>query len=447
MKTLIASISGVRGIVGEGLNPEVVLKYSFAFGNYCQSKRVVLGRDCRASGEMLWFACVSGLLASGCEVIDIGICPTPTVEIAVEKMKAGGGIVITASHNPIEWNGLKFIGKDGMFLNELELKKLFKLTEKIFDYKPGHKWGKIYFADGWIQRHIDLILKLKYIDKVKIKRRKLKAVIDCNNGAGSVIAPMLLERLGCKTVKLNCTFTGKFSHPPEPVPENLRQLCEKVKRQKADLGFALDPDGDRLAIVSEKGLPLGEEYTLALATKFVLSKKLGNVAVNVSTSRVMDDIANEYKVKLCRTKVGEAFVSRGIRRVKGIIGGEGNGGVILPEAHYGRDGLLGMALILGYLAESNCPISQLATKLNRYFIVKRAIKLKGNFENRLKRLLEIHKDREIDKIDGVKFNFKDFWVHIRKSNTEPIVRIIAEAQSEKKALELTDQMIKFFERG
>ena len=447
MKTLIASISGVRGIVGEGLNPEVVLRYSFAFGNYCRSKRVVLGRDSRTSGEMLWFACVSGLLAGGCDVIDISICPTPTVEIAVEKMKAGGGMVITASHNPQDWNGLKFIGEDGMFLSDLENRKLFKLVEKMPDFKHGHKWGRIHFDDSWIQRHIDLILKLKYIDEVEIRKRRFKVVVDCNNGAGSIIAPLLLERLGCKTVKLNCTFSGKFSHPPEPVPENLTQLCKEVKKEKADLGFALDPDGDRLAIVSNKGLPLGEEYTLALATKFILSKKIGNVAVNVSTSRVIDDIANEYKVKLYRTKVGEAFVSRELKKIKGVIGGEGNGGVILPEAHHGRDGLLGMALILGYLAESNCSISQLANGLNRYFIVKRAIKLTKNFENRMRKLLEIYRDQEIDKIDGIKVNFKDGWVHLRKSNTEPSVRIIAEAKSKKKALELTDKMIKFLERG
>jgi phosphomannomutase len=447
MKTLIASISGVRGIVGEGLNPEVVLRYSFAFGNYCRSKRVVLGRDSRTSGEMLWFACVSGLLAGGCNVIDIGICPTPTVEVAVEKMKAGGGMVITASHNPQEWNGLKFIGEDGMFLSDLENRKLFKLAEKTPGFKPGCKWGRIHFDDSWIQKHIDLILKLKYIDKFKIKRRRPKVVIDCNNGAGSIIAPLLLQRLGCKTVTLNCVFSGSFSHPPEPVPENLTQLCKEVKRQKADLGFALDPDGDRLAIVSDKGLPLGEEFTLALATRFVLSRKPGNVAVNISTSRVLDDIANEYKAKLYRTKVGEAFVSRELKKIKGVIGGEGNGGIILPEGHYGRDGLVGMALILQYLTESNSTISELANELNRYFIVKRAIKLTKNFENRMRKLKEIHRDQKIDKIDGIKVNSKDAWVHVRKSNTEPSVRIIAEAESKKKALKLTYQMIKYLTRG
>jgi phosphomannomutase len=447
MKTLIASISGVRGIVGEGLNPEVVLRYSFAFGNYCQSKRVVLGRDSRTSGEMLWFACVSGLLAAGCNVIDIGICPTPTVEVAVEKMKAGGGMVITASHNPQDWNGLKFIGEDAIFLSDLENRKLFRLAEKTPDFKHGHKWGRIRFDDSWIQKHIDLILKLKYIDKFKIKRRRPKVVIDCNNGAGSIIAPLLLEKLGCKMVPLNCIFSGSFSHLPEPVPENLTQLCKEVKRQKADLGFALDPDGDRLAIVSDKGLPLGEEYTLALATRFVLSKKPGNVAVNISTSKISDDIANEYQVKLYRTKVGEAFVSRELKKIKGVIGGEGNGGVILPEAHYGRDGLVGMALILEYLTESNSTISQLANGPNRYFIVKRAIKLTKNFENRMRKLLEIYRNQEIDKIDGIKVNFKDGWVHLRKSNTEPSVRIIAEAKSKNKALGLTDAMIKYLTRG
>ena len=445
----MAGISGVRGVVGESLTPEVLVKYSAAFGNFCKLRsrknfpKVVLGRDSRISGEMCRFAVLSGLLATGCEVIDIGICPTPTVQIAVEGLKANGGIVITASHNPIQWNGLKFIGSNGMFLAEREAKKFFDLVKND---KITHRFwmglGKVKSNHSWIQKHIEKILKLKYIVVKKIKRKKLKVVLDCCNGAGGTISPHLLKALGCQVIELFCSPDGNFAHNPEPRPENLVSLCRAVKKNKADIGFANDPDVDRLAIVSDQGIPLGEEATLALATEFILKKKpKSKVVTNVSTSRMIDDIAQEFGSKVYRTKVGEAHVVRRLKAVGGIIGGEGNGGVILPELHYGRDALVGMALILQYLAESEKNITDLASDLPRYFMIKKKGKLTKDFERNLAQLKRKYAKEKIVLIDGVKVNFEDSWIHIRKSNTEPIFRIIAEAKSKKKAKELVPEFL------
>ena len=437
-KDLMAGISGVRGVVGESLTPDVLIKYSSAFGNLCKSGKVILGRDSRISGEMVRSAVISGLLATGCQVIDLGICSTPTVEIAVEELKAKGGIIITASHNPIQWNALKFVGSDGIFLSEKENRKLSDLVKNDrINYKRWDKLGKIAFDHSWIKKHIDKILKLSYINPQKIRKRKFRVVVDCCNGAGGVISPHLLKALGCEVIELNCKVDGNFAHDPEPVPQNLVSLCQVVKKKNADLGFANDPDVDRLAIVSEKGVPLGEEATLALATKFILSHKPNSkVVTNISTSRMIDDIAKEFGSLVYRTKVGEAHVARRLKKVKGEIGGEGNGGVILPELHYGRDALVGMALILQYLTESKKSISQLASDLPRYFMVKKKGKLTGNFEKNLVKLKRKYSQGKINLIDGVRVDSKDFWLHIRKSNTEPLVRVIAEAKSEKGVSEL-----------
>lgn len=440
--------SGLRGIVGKTLSPEIVLKFASAFGEYCKSganasrDKIILGRDSRKSGEMLWHTVVSGLLSCGCQIIDIGICPTPTVGIAIKMKKADGGIVITASHNPIEWNGLKFFSSNGTFLTDSQREKFIKLLEKKRDYKSYNRLGKLYFEDGWEEKHIERIVNLKYINKNKIKKKKLKVVLDCNNGAGSLYAPYLLKSLGCEVIKLFCDITKDFSHPPEPQAKNLKRLIQEVKKKKADIGFAIDPDADRLAVVSEKGIPLGEEYTLALATDFVLSKRKGDVVTNFSTSQIIDDIAKKYNAKVHRTKVGEIYVAQKLKKLKGIIGGEGNGGVILPEFHPVRDALLGMALILQHLAENNLPISELVKKIPFYFMVKKAIKLEKNFENRLERLKRRYKGIRISQIDGLKIEFKDSWVQIRKSNTEPIVRIFAEAESKRKAEGLVRNVMK-----
>jgi phosphomannomutase len=455
-KDLMIGVSGVRGVVGKSLTPEILSRYSAAFGNFCRSHgrstcpKVVLGRDSRISGEMCNFAVLSGLLATGCEVIDIGICPTPTVQIAVEELRADGGIVITASHNPIQWNALKFIGSEGTFLAQREAEKLFDLVKNNkITYQPWNGLGKVKSdlktqksCHGWIQKHIQKILKLRYVDVKKIKRKKLKVVLDCCNGAGGTISPHLLKALGCQVIELFCEPDGNFAHNPEPRPENLVSLCRAVKKNRADIGFANDPDVDRLAIVSDQGMPLSEETTLALATKFILSKKpKSKVVTNISTSRMIDDIAKEFDSKVYRTKVGEAHVVGSLKAVGGIIGGEGNGGVILPELHYGRDALVGMALILEYLTESKETITDLASKLPRYFMIKKKGELKKDFERNLAKLETKYAKGKIKLIDGVKIDFEDSWIHIRKSNTEPIFRIIAEAKSKKKAKELVSESL------
>jgi phosphomannomutase len=445
----MVGISGVRGVVGDGLTPEVLTRYSAAFGNLCKSRRqntspkVVLGRDSRASGEMCRLAVLSGLLATGCEVIDIGICSTPTVQIAVEELGASGGMVITASHNPIEWNALKFIGPDGTFLGQRQAERLFDLVRKDkIAYQSWSDLGKVRNDHSWTQRHIQKILKLRYVDVKKIKRAKLKVVLDCCNGAAGVVSPGLLKALGCQVIELYCNPDGKFAHNPEPRPENLGSLCRAVKKNRADIGFANDPDVDRLAIVSDRGIPLGEEATLALATKFILSRRPeSKVVTNISTSRMIDDIAGEFGSKVYRTKVGEAHVVSRLKALKGVIGGEGNGGVILPELHYGRDALVGMALILEHLAESKETITDLASELPRYFMIKKKGELKRDFERNLTRLKRKYAKEKINSIDGLRVDFEDSWIHIRKSNTEPIFRIIAEAKSKKKAKELVSEFL------
>jgi len=433
---LLKSISGIRGIAGENLTPDEVLKYSSVFGNYYKGGKVVLGRDTRKSGKIFKKSVLDGLFSAGCEVINLGICPTPTVGMAVKRLKAKGGIMLTASHNPAEWNGLKFFNSDGIFLDEKEGKKFFSLAEKKIEYSDRKRSGKIHSDNSWVEKHIQRILWLSYIDKNKIKKKKFKVVLDCNNGAGSRIAPLLLRKLGCETIELNCGLSGDFVHPPEPVPENLTLLSRKVKETKADIGFALDPDADRLAIVSEKGVPLGEEYTLALCVDFVLSKRLSDVAINNSTSMVIEDIARKYGVKVFRSKVGEIYVVSLLKKIKGVIGGEGNGGVILPENHYGRDAQVGMALIVQYLTESGKKISQLKENLPQYYILKDKIKLSTDFEGKLKKYVKRFSKAKINYTDGVKVKLENSWVNIRKSNTEPIIRIMAEAISQKEAKRL-----------
>ena len=439
----MAGVSGIRGIVGESLTPDTVLRYAAAFGTICKSGKVVLGRDSRASGEMLRSAALSGLLSTGCQVIDLGICATPTVEIAVKELKANGGVVITASHNPIQWNALKFVGRDGIFLTAKEIKRILDRakSDKI-KHRRWDRLGKFVFHESWNRRHIQKILQLSYINPRKIKQRNFRVVLDCCNGAGGVISPHLLKALGCEVIELNCRPDGNFVHDPEPVPQNLTSLCNLVKRRKAHIGFANDPDVDRLAIVSEKGIPLGEEATLALVTRFMLSKKPNSkVAANISTSRMIDDIAKEFNSKVYRTKVGEAHVARQLMKVKGIIGGEGNGGIIFPKLHYGRDALVGMALILQYLTESRKTISQLFSELPRYFMVKRKAKLTGNFEKNLAKLKGKYPGGKISTLDGMRIDFLDSWLHIRKSNTEPLVRVIAEAKSKSEASRLASEAL------
>ena len=439
---LILSISGLRGIFGETLLPETALKYARAFGVLRNKGKIVVARDSRKSGEALKSAAISGLLSVGCEVVDLGICPTPTLTLAIEKLKANGGICITASHNPVQWNGMKFVGKDGTFLDKKNMQKLNCLAQKEIVLKNKiSALGKLSLKENWYEKHIREILKLGYVKKEKIAKADFKVVIDCNNGAGGKIGPELLKQLGCKVIKLNCGFSRKFAHLPEPIPENLLLLAKVVKKQRADVGFCLDPDGDRLGLVANGGIPLSEEYTLALATKFVLSKNPKGVAINLSTSRMTQDIAEDLNCKVYRTPVGEYNVAKKLKEIRGVIGGEGNGGVILPELHYTRDALVGMALILQYMAESNQNLSQLVSNIPKYLMIKKKISRPDDFDNKLEKLKKKFKKEKINSSDGIKIDFKDGWLHIRKSNTEPIIRLIAEAGTKVKAKKLISRGI------
>jgi len=456
MESLMISISGVRGIVGGGFTPEVVSRFAAAFGTFVGGGAVVIGRDSRPSGQCIHLAAVSGLLSAGCDALDCGICPTPTVQVLAQGR--AGGLAVTASHNPLEWNGLKFVGPDGLFLDERQMGALSTMYEKrAIDYVRWDKVGGVTslgdaslgdasLGDA-LDRHIETILQLGCIHPDAIGRTGFTVAIDCCNGAVSEVGPRLLRRLGCEVVELYCQPTGLFPHDPEPIPANLGDLCSAVAAGHADVGFAADPDGDRLSVVSDKGEALGEEYTLALATKFVLSKVKGPVVVNLSTSKMIDDIAREAGVPVLRTPVGEVNVAKRMREVGSVVGGEGNGGVILPEAHYGRDALVGMALLLQALTESGAPISELARALPKYHIVKRTCELNGVDPVALMGVVADHYAQQSpDLTDGVKIAWPDRWVHIRRSNTEPTVRVIAEAPGEQEATDLCDETLRTIEK-
>ncbi len=445
MSSLMISVSGIRGIVGDSFTPEAVIKFAQAFGKYCQGGKVVVGRDGRPSGPLFKHAVFSGLLSVGCEIIDLDQCPTPTCEIMTKELKAAGGIIITASHNPAEWNALKFLNAQGLFLNSTENARLMEIYQKgPLTLASWQQVKSVNFFSDAIKTHLDRIVNLDFIKPDKIKKRKLKVVVDCVNGVGQRILPQLLEQLGCEVVKIHCEGSGIFPHPPEPVPEHLSDLANKVKEVKADVGFATDPDVDRLAVISEKGEPIGEEWTLALCVKFYLSKKTGNVAVNLSTSRMIDDICNHYKVKCFRTKVGEINVTQKILEERCVIGGEGNGGVILPALHCGRDAVVAMAMILQNLAESGKTISFLCEGIPHYHIIKDKVKVKGDPDKAMLKVAKNFKGQNIDSSDGIKITFEDGWVHLRKSNTEPILRIIAEARTKDKSKEFCQKVKSYF---
>jgi phosphomannomutase len=399
---------------------------------------IAVGRDSRVSGEMAHHAVLSGLLAAGCRVVDLGMVPTPTVQLAVEDHRAAGGLVITASHNPQQWNALKFIGPDGLFLGPRESARLWRLAHQARkSWAPWDRLGSVRSDDGAIGRHVDKILALPDISVRALRRRKLHVVVDTVNGAGSLIAPQLLKKLGCQVIAINAEPTGRFAHPPEPLPENLTQLSRAVRRAKADIGFATDPDVDRLAVVDEKGRPLGEEYTLALAVEFVLQRRRGPVVINMSTTRAVEDIAGRFGAAVVRTPVGEIHVARRMKRVGAVIGGEGNGGVILPDLHLGRDAPVGMALILQHLYESGGTVSQMVESLPPYVMVKRRLSVPRQQMDLVERKLSAQfRGQRIDRADGIRVDFDRTWLHLRRSNTEPIVRIYTEAPSGEEAVSL-----------
>lgn len=429
MSQLMVSVSGIRGVVGETFTPHVIQKYASAFG-YTMGKRIVIGRDTRVTGKMIEHLVFGTLNAIGCDVISVGICPTPTIQLAVENLHADGGIAITASHNPIEWNAFKMIGPDGLFLDEQLGGQVVKTAEtNAWQYKTWKNIGRVENYPNAITDHMKAIYELPYIDIDAIKARKFRVAIDCVNGAGSVFIPEFLKKLGCELFEINTTPDGIFPHTPEPVPENLTELISLTKNQTVDVAFAVDPDSDRLAILSEKGIPLVEEYTLALAVQFFLSKKKGKVVINVSTSRAVEDIVKSYGETVIRTKVGEVHVAKRIREENAVIGGEGNGGVILPDIHLGRDAPIAIVLTLQHLLEYGGPISELHQSLPQYVIVKKKIEIgQVNPDKIMERIKENHSHEKIDLTDGVKIDREKSWIQLRKSNTEPILRVFAEAQ-------------------
>ncbi|MBL7074001.1 phosphoglucosamine mutase [candidate division KSB1 bacterium] len=436
------SISGVRGLVGKGLSPDTIARFATAFGTFTGKGRIMVGRDGRASGEMVKMAVFSGLTAVGCNPVDIGIVPTPTVQLATQHSRAVGGIAITASHNPIEWNALKFFNKEGLFLTQAEADNVVTLyTEGPLALKPWDKLGRVSCYDQAIPDHINAILGLKFLDAPSLRDRIFRIVLDGANGAGALLVPKLLQELGCGVIKLHCEITGKFDRPPEPLPENLTHLGQAIRDENAEIGFALDPDGDRLAIVDEYGKPIGEEYTLALACKFLLGKKKGPVVTNLSTTRAIDGVAAQANCPVVRTKVGEIHVVEGMKRVGAVIGGEGNGGVIFPDLHYGRDAALAIVLILQYLSDSGETISQLVSQLPHYVMVKRRMKVdEADPKVVIRKLREKYSKERLDLTDGIRIDRNEGWVHVRPSNTEPVLRIFAEAKTQKKAENLVREI-------
>ena len=438
--SLMVSISGIRGIVGESLTPESIVRYTAAYAEYCKHGHIVIGRDGRKTGKNVLDIAVSTLLQMGCDVTDLGICPTPTVALAVEKLRAAGGIAITASHNPMIWNGLKFFASTGLFLDADENREFWQIADRRSPaYVPWDKQGKYSRLESFIDRHVEDVLSLSYIDRKKIRSRKFKVALEAVNAAGGIIVPKLLEPLGCTITPLNCDVSGVFSHPPEPIPENLVSLCETVKKSGADIGIAVDPDVDRLVLVDEHGLPFGEENTIASCVKFVLEKDPDAakhpVVVNLSTTRAVDDIAQKHGTTPVRTPVGEINVAKKMKEIGSHIGGEGSGGVILPKVHYGRDALVGIALVLQHLADFGGTLSALKSALPAYHITKGKVDVgTKNTGEILKRIQErFSRDGKINTDDGLKIDFPRSWVHLRKSNTEPIIRIIAEAPDKPEA--------------
>lgn len=442
MSKLMVSVSGIRGIFGDTLTPEIAMRYAAHFGNFCERGKIIVGRDSRVTGPAMFNAVTAGLLSVGCEVVDLGIVSTPTVLLAVEESDAAGGISVTASHNPAEWNAMKFVGSNGMFLFPENADSFLNSLPKPVKYVGWDKIGKLSYDPQASKRHIEKILQISYLDIENIKAKKFKVVIDCVNGAGGVIAPALLRELGCEVIELNCEPTGIFAHVPEPLNKNLGDLEKAVAAHQADLGFATDPDVDRLSIVDETGKCIGEEFSLLLAEKFVLSKVKGDIVTNLSSSMASEDIAAEFGVKVHRTKVGEINVGKKMKELKSPVGGEGNGGIICPEVHYTRDAPAGMALILGYLAERDEPLSKLAREIPHYYFAKDKIKVEPeNLDKIMAKVPQLFTDYRLDTTDGIKVLGNKFWIHIRKSGTEPIIRVYVESETPEKSEQICRKTI------
>ena len=452
--TLIKSISGIRGTiggeVGVNLTPIDIVKFTIAYTRFIASKneakrlKIVVGRDARISGEMVNDIIEGTLLGCGADVINVGLCTTPGTEMAVITHKADGGIIITASHNPKQWNALKLLNEKGEFLNAKEGEKVLALAEQEdFLFPDVDTIGKVISREDFNPTHIDQVLALKLVDVEKVKARKFKVVVDAVNSIGGVVIPALLEKLGCEVVKLNCEPNGHFAHNPEPLPQNLTEISEVIVREGADLGVVVDPDVDRLALVNEDGTMFGEEYTLVAVADYILSHTKGNTCSNLSSSRALSDITKAHGGEYAASAVGEVNVVTKMKETGAVIGGEGNGGVIYPELHYGRDALVGVALFLTYLAELNIPMTELRKKYPAYFASKNKIELTPaiDVDKVLATVKERYAHERVNDIDGVKIDFAEHWVHLRKSNTEPIIRIYVEAKSQEFADEVAQQFI------
>ena len=440
---LMVSVSGVRGRVGDGLTPEVIATFAAAFGAYARARgpgrTVVLGRDSRVSGPMFARAATAALQSVGCEVVDVGIAPTPTVQLAVEDLAAAGGLAVTASHNPIEWNALKFIGPSGMFLDGDEAAEMRAFLEGEIPRAGWAELGGVSEDPDAVERHLRRILAIPFLDVERIRARAFRVALDCVRGAGGTIFPRLLEELGCRVEAINLETDGRFPREPEPVAENLGELEALVRRTGADLGLATDPDVDRLSLVSGEGTAIGEDYTLALAASLVLRHRPGPVVTNLSTSRLLDDVAERAGVPLVRAPVGEINVARRMQRESATIGGEGNGGVILPDVHLTRDAPVAAVLVLQLLAETGESLAALAEGIGRYAIVKEKVArpsapLDAVYDALAARFPEADADRQ----DGLRLSWgaERKWAHLRPSGTEPIVRVICEAPSRGEAEEL-----------
>lgn len=437
---LMVSVSGVRGRVGEALTPEVVATFAAAFGVWASrggNRSIVVGRDSRVSGPMFTRVVHAALESVGCDVIDIGMVPTPSIQLSVEHHHAAGGLGITASHNPIEWNALKFIGPSGLFLSAAEGAEMRALLDQPIPRASWDKLGSIVQDDQAVARHIEGVLSLPWLDVEGIRSKGFKVALDCCHGAGAVIMPALLTELGCEVFAINMEPNGRFHRSPEPVAENLGELETLVRATGADIGFATDPDVDRLALVLEDGRAPGEDYTLAFAARTVLRHRSGPVVTNLSTSRVVSDVARELGADFHFASVGEVNVALTMRDVGAIVGGEGNGGVILPELHLGRDAPAGAALVLQLMLEEGRPLSALVADRPRYVIVKGKLdRPDASLDTVYAKLRSVFPDAEADTQDGLRLDWSDRWVHLRPSGTEPIVRVIAEAPTEAEAMQL-----------
>lgn len=440
---IIRSISGVRGIVATHLDRVTIQSYARAFHSHVEPGLIFIGRDSRPTGDELLEAFTEQLIRLGRDVIVCGIVPTPTVQFMVERSEAAGGVIITASHNPIEWNGLKFVRADGTFFHSDDCEALFKFVDENTIISNSEKPGMRFPDQNSILKHSIKTIELSCIDLNSIRNRKFKVVIDAVNGAGSEALPMVLDHLGCEVIKIYCDGNGKFDRGTEPLPENLVDLKNAVIKNNADVGFAVDPDADRLAIVNEKGETLGEEYTLVLAIEgYIKNKKSKETFVtNLSTSLALEKMAEQYECKVIRSAVGEINVVQKMLEIDAYVGGEGNGGVILREAHLGRDSLVGAAMVLNRMAQDKKPISWIHNHLPQFYIIKDKIDLDGtNIRAITNKAKSIYTDADINKVDGIKFTWQDRWIHFRGSNTEPILRIYAEGPTKLDAEKLVDQI-------